>query len=235
MKLKVNKRLLQLTLISFVSALLISGFAFKTMRIAAEPEATEEIAYFKYNMEKDSVLRDSDIDIRHTPKSLIPETAVKNMNDIEGKRLVIKAEAGDIITTGKIIERGDVRVDVTAYWTIGIDVKNISNVLGGNLKEGGDYILIYVGPENTEEIISEIKIASIVDSTGKLITQAGDGVAKTINISVKEEDIVRKIAALKEVGTFEIVDAPEGYIVKGEKLVVEEESVEDTTTKILGQ
>ncbi len=212
---KINKRLIQIAILSLLIALGISTFLFSTIKKASEPEPTERIAYFKIPIEKGMVFKKEDIDkyieMIPTPKSRIPKTAVRDTSQIIDKRLTVNADAGEYVLIGKFIERGDVRVDITKLWTIGLDVKNISNYLGGNLKEGGDYLLLYISPEKAAEVISEIKIANMVDTNGRPITETGDGLIKTVNVSVQEQDTMMKIAALKDVGTFEIVDSPEGY------------------------
>lgn len=208
---KVNRRLINIALVSLVIAGIITFFIFDTIQKAAQPEPTEPIAYFKYNLDKDTVLKQSDIVFLHTPVSLIPKTAVRSYDEIRGKRLMIRAEAGDMVLTGKLIERGDVKVDVKDYWTIGLDVTNISNYLGGNLKDGGDYILLHKNLEQPAVIISKVKIANLVDSAGKIITDNGDGLIKTVNVSVEDEGTLLDIATKKESGSFELVDAPQGY------------------------
>lgn len=211
---RINRRLLQIATVCFIIAIVITMFMFHTVKKAAEPEATEAIAYFKYNFDKDTILKDKDIEFMQTPKSLIPDTAIKNIDEIRDKRLVIKAEAGDMILSGKLVKRGDVRVDVTKLFTIGIDMKNISNFLGGNLKEGGEYILLYITPEHETQVMSEVKIANVVDAAGRIMTENGDGVMKTVNVSVRDQETMIEIASKKDIGTFEIIDAPEGYKVE---------------------
>jgi hypothetical protein len=215
---KINGRLRKIALVAFALAIVVNIFIYKSMKKAALPEETETIAYFKYNMEKNSIIEDdSSIEFRATPKSLVPKTAVRNLEEIKGKRLVMKADKGDFVLTNKLIERGDVRVDVTKLWTIGLDVKNISNFLGGNLREGGEYLLLYKKMDNEKyligepEIVSKIMVVNMVDSTGRVITENGENVVKTINISVDNKETMLRIAIGKEEGKFEIIDAPKNY------------------------
>jgi hypothetical protein len=215
-----NRRLINIAIFSLLVAMGITYFIFHAVKKAAEPEPTELIAYFKYNIDKDTILKESDVTFISTPKSLVPKTAIKTASEVKGKRLIIKAEAGDMVLSGKLVERGDIREDVSKLWTIGLDVTNISNFLGGNLKEGGEYILLYKDTAGTVTILSDVKIANMVDSTGKLITSSGDGLIKTVNVAVKDRETMLNIAAMKNVGSFELVDAPEGY-----KIVKEDEPV----------
>lgn len=210
MKVKINRRLVNIAIISLIAAGALIAFAYNTMSKAVQPEPKEPVLTFKSNMEKDMVLKSADVETRYMPKSTIPKTALKDPGQVKDKRLLIKAEAGDIVTSGKIIERGDVRVDVKDQWTIGIDVTNISNALGGNLKEGKGYVLLYRYPTGNVVTVSKVKIASLIDSTGKIITDKGEGLVKTVNVSVDQEKTVANIARAKIAGTFEIVDAPEG-------------------------
>lgn len=210
MKLKINRRLMNIALVSLIAAAALTGFIYKTMEKAVQPEAREPVLYFKTSLEKDTFLKETDVEIRMTPKSLIPRTAVRDSQQVRDKRLLIKAEPGDMVLTGKLIERGDALVDTKQLWTIGIDVANISNFLGGNLKEGKDYVLFYRYPTGEVAVIGKGKVSSLVDSTGKLITTKGDGLVRTVNLAVDSEKIMRNIIKAKMAGSFELVDAPEG-------------------------
>ena len=208
---KINRRLIYIALASLVVSIMLTFFIYNAIKKVAVPEPTQKIGYFKYNMDKDTILKDSDVVFIETPVSLIPQTAIRSMSEFSGKRLVIKAEQGDLVLSGKLVERGDVLVDVRQLWTIGLDVTNISNYLGGNIKEGKEYILLYKDASGIVSILSEVKVANLIDSTGKLITRNGDGLIKTINVSVDTEEVLLKIAQVKGTGGFELISAPEDY------------------------
>lgn len=206
---KINKRLIRIALISLAAAITLTYITYMGLKKATEPEPVRRIAYFRYNIERDTILQESDIAFVDTPVSLIPRTAIYSADQIVGKRLIIKAEQGDMVLPGKLIERGDVIADVKQLWTIGIDVTNISSFLGGNIKEGKEYILLYKDASGEVTVVSKVKVANLMDAGGKIITGSGEAVIKTLNVSVDSEETLLKIAGLKEIGKFEIVDAPE--------------------------
>lgn len=225
---KLNRRLAVIALISLAAAAAITAFAYDGMKRAAAPEATAAIAYFKADMPRNTVVNASDFIFKPTPISLVPKTAVRDTGELAGKTLVANVEEGDMALPGKLIERGDALVDVRELWTIGLDVTNISSYLGGNLKEGKEYILLYRAPAGSVAKIAKVKISSLVDGTGRLITSVGDGVVKTVNVSMAEEATLTAVARAKAAGTFELVEAPEGYEFVAD--ILEPEAAEETDT-----
>lgn len=209
---KINNRLLKIAAISLAAAIGVSILAFNMMKKAAEPETKTLIVYFRSSLQKDTVVAASDFVIIPTPVSLVPKTAVQNAGELVGKKLVSNVEAGEFALPSKLIERGDVRVDVKELWTIGLDVENISNYLGGNLKEGKEYVLLHRSVSGSIAKVCKGIVSSLLDGTGKLITSTGDGVVKTVNFSVPDGQILITIAQAKASGKFELVDAPEGYV-----------------------
>lgn len=214
---KINNRLLKIAAISLAAAIGVSILAFNMMKKAAEPEATTLIVYFRSSLQKDTIVTASDFVIIPTPVSLVPKTAVQNTGELVGKKLVNDVETGEFALPSKLIERGDVRVDVKDLWTIGLDVENISSFLGGNLKEGKEYVLLHRSVSGSIAKVCKGMVSSLLDGTGKLITSTGDGVVKTVNFSVPDEQILITIAQAKASGKFELVDAPEGYVLVPEK------------------
>lgn len=236
MKVKINRRLVHIAIISLITAVILTAFVYRTMSKAVQPEPKEPYLSFKLNLDKDTILKESDVEVKYMPKSLIPVTALRDPKKVKEKRLVIKAEIGDIVTGGKLIERGDVREDLNQLWTIGIDVVNISNCLGGNLKEGKEYILLYRYPTGEVTTVSKVKISSLIDSTGKLVTDKGDGLVKTVNVAVDSQKTVENIAKAKIAGSFEIVDAPEGVnITPVDNIEVKIETTQTASTKVVVQ
>lgn len=210
---KINRRLIKIALACMGAAIILTFMLYSTVRKVNVPEETVKVAYFKSMIEKDTILKSSDVTLKQTPVSLVPKDAIKDASQIEGKRLLFRVLPDEMAMPSKIIDRGDNLVDVKELWTVGLDVANISNFLGGNIKEGKYYALLYRDPVNGNIFtLGKVKVAGLVDANSKIITRQGDAVAKTINISVESPDLLKKIAKAKGLGnsTFELVDAPEG-------------------------
>lgn len=211
MKIKINKRLINIAIISFAIALILTVFSYSAIKKAAQPEKTERIAYFKKSLERDTVIQESDLELKDTPVSLIPSNAIKDITTVKGKRVTTNVVAGDFALPNNFIARGDIQIDVNEMWTIGIDIDNISNFLGVQLKEGEHYGLVFVDTENNAYVANKIKLVNIVDSTGKTITETGTALPKTINIAVNTIEEMIAIAEMKRKGTFEVVRPNEGW------------------------
>lgn len=227
MKVKINRRLINMALISFAIALILTAFSYSAVKKAAQPEKTERIAYFKKSLERDTIIQDSDIELRDTPVSLIPSGAVRDIKTIKDKRVTTKVMTGDFALTNNFIARGDIQIDVNEMWIIGIDIEDISNFLGVQLKEGDDYGLVFVDTENNAKVANKVKLVNIVDSTGKTITETGTALPKTINVAVNTIEEMIDIAEMKRKGNFEIVRPEEGweYIVNNEVQEIKAEEV----------
>lgn len=220
---KINRRMIRIALACLGLSVILTFMLYSTMKKTVAPEPTVRVAYFKTMMEKDTVLKDSDVVWKQTPVSLVPKDAIKEGESLADKRLLYKVLPGEMAMPSKLIERGEVLVDVKALWTIGLDVTNLSNYLGGNIREGKFYVLLYRDPATGNmKIMGKVKVAGLVDATGRIITKQGDAVVKTVNVSVEKEEILKKIAKAKGVGnaTFELVDAPEGKEIPEEEFEI---------------
>ncbi len=209
MKGKINKRLIKIGIGCLAASLVFTGFIYNGMKKAAVPEAKETVAYFSSKLERDTIIQDRDIIMKPTPVSLIPQGAIKDKSEIEGKRLIVDVNKDEQVFEDKVTERGDIRVDVNEMWTIGIDVKDISNFIGAQLKSDEYYALIYFNPLNGEtRIMNKVKVVSLVDSTAKEIIDNGENVVKTINVAVHSQEEMLEIAKAKQFGEFEITKPP---------------------------
>lgn len=211
MNVKINKRLVNMAIISFAIALILTAFAYSAIKKAAQPEKTERIAYFKKSLERDTVIQESDLELKDTPVSLIPVNAIKDITVVKDKRVTTNVTAGDFALSNNFISRGDIQIDVDEMWTIGIDIDNISNFIGVQFKEGEYYGLVFVDTDNNAYVVNKVKLVNIVDSTGKTITETGTALPKTINIAVNTIEEMMVIAEMKRKGAFEVVRPEEGW------------------------
>lgn len=103
--------------------------------------------------------------------------------------------------------------EVKEFWTIGLDATNLSNYLGGNIRSGRYYVLLCRDPGTGDvRTLGKVKIAGLVDAAGKSTMYREDAAIKTINVSVENEELLKRIAKAKGMGNtvFELVYAPEG-------------------------
>ncbi|KAB3535631.1 hypothetical protein F8154_05735 [Alkaliphilus pronyensis] len=213
MKVKLNKRLLRLGVACIIAAIILTAYMYSNIKKAAEPEETIKVAHFNNNLIRNTILEDKDIIMIDVPISRTPDGALRNKEAIVGKRLVADVNKGEYAFLNKVTERGEVRLDIEDMWLIGIDIKDISNFLGVQLKAGEYYGLIY--PDETGEIKvrQKVKIISLIDNVGREIFSNGEGVPKTINVAVETEEELLSITKAKHLnyGTFEIIKTPIGW------------------------
>lgn len=216
---KVNKRLIKIAAICLIVSMGLVFFAYKIMRQAAQPEARKKTVHFNADITKGTIITKNDLILKDTPVSLITENTVMSKEEINDKRLVVDANKGEMVYLNNVTERGNIRIDVDNMWIIGIDVKDISNFLGVQLKTGEEYALIhknYIDNKYTgsADIINKVKIVNMVDNTGREILENGEGVAKTINVAVNTQEEMLEIADRKEKGRFEIAKPPKKWTFK---------------------
>ncbi len=206
---KINKRLINIAIISLLIALTFTFLAYKTMKKSVEPEKRERIAYFKYNISKGNKIKSEDLYLKNTPVSLIPKNAIRNIDEYKNKTLIVDVTSDDFALSTNFITRGETRVDVDDMYQLGIKVDSIDNFLGTQLKEGNYYGLLYIDSTGKSGHIFKVKLVNMVDGTGKIVIESGDGVVEEINIAVETHEEMRKIAEMKRLGSFELVKIPE--------------------------
>jgi hypothetical protein len=211
--LKINKRLLIIAIFSLVIASFIVAYLYVTIKKSVQPEPETRIVYFKENVEKGTLIKNEDVDtyfkLKNTPVSLVPKNAIKNLNALKEKTLLIDGSTDDFILESDIIERGETKVDIDNMYQIGIPVDNIANFLGTQIKLGKYYGLIALSEEGYRNGIYKAKVVSIVDSTGKIVVENGESTVAEINIAVDSIDDMYEIAEKKKQGSFDLVSFSE--------------------------
>lgn len=212
MKVKINRRLLQTGILCLVVAALLMGYVLRQMKRAAQPEPTEQILYFSVSIPRGTVIRDSDLIMKPTPVSMIPTGALKSKEQLIGRELIVDVVKDEFALMNKTMVRGEVREAIESLWEIGVEVSEVSNFLGAQIKVDEKYALLFADPETLEKnIINLVQVTGLVDANGKLIHPNGDGLPKTLLLAVGSQEEVQEIASYKMKGSFELVRPPEGW------------------------
>lgn len=179
------------------------------MKKTAQPEPTESIAYFSDYLTRGIVLKDSDIKMKETPISMIPLDAIRDKNELINRELIVDVSKDEFALLNKTTVRGEIRKDVESMWEIGIEVKEISDFLGTQIKIDEQYALLFADPiTNQKYLINKVKITGLVDSTGNAIYPKSEGLPKVVMLAVETEEEMREIASYKMQGLFELVRPP---------------------------
>ncbi|TAH59757.1 MAG: hypothetical protein EWM50_07495 [Gottschalkiaceae bacterium] len=209
MRIKLNRRLLQIGIGCLIVAIVFTIFTFNQMRKAAQPEPTESIAYFSNNLTRGIVLKDSDIKMKETPISMIPLDGIKDKKMLIGRELIVDVSKDEFGLLNKTTIRGEIREDVESMWEIGIEVKEISDFLGTQIKIDEYYALLFADPvTNQKHLINKVKITGLVDTTGNAIHPNSEGLPKVVLLAVETEEEMKEIASYKMQGLFELVRPP---------------------------
>lgn len=212
MKVKINRRLLQIGIGCLIVALILTFYTFNQMKKNAQPELTESIAYFADYLPRGIVLKDSDIKMKETPLSMIPLDAIRNKDELVNRELIIDVSKDEFALLNKTTIRGEIREDVESMWEIGIEVKEISDFLGSQIKIDEYYALLFADPLTNEKyVINKVKITGLVDSTGSTIHPNSEGLPKVVIIAVETEEEMKEIASYKMQGLFELVRPPKDW------------------------
>ncbi|WIV11138.1 hypothetical protein [Proteiniborus sp. MB09-C3] len=209
MRIKLNRRLLQIGIGCLIIAVILTVYTFNKMKKAAQPESTESIAYFSDDLTRGIVLKDSDIKMKETPISMIPLEAIRDKKELIDRELMIDVSKDEFALLNKTTVRGEVRKDVESMWEIGIEVKEISDFLGTQIKIDEYYALLFADSITNEKyLINKVKVTGLVDSTGNAIHPNSEGLPKVVILSVETEEEMREIASYKMKGAFELARPP---------------------------
>lgn len=224
MKFKLNRRLLQIGIVCLVVALILTFYTFNQMKKAAQPEQTISILYFADNLPRGIVLKDSDLRIKETPVSMIPIDAIKDKKMLIDRELIVDVSKDEFALLNKTTVRGEIRKDIEQMWEIGIEVKELSDFLGSQIKIDEYYALLFADPlTNEKHLINKVKITGLVDSTGNIILPNSEGLASVVLMAVETEEEMNKISSYKMQGQFELVRPPKNWEYKPDELELADE------------
>lgn len=212
LKFKLNRRLLQIGIGCLIVALILTFYTFKQMEKAAQPEPTESIVYFSDSLPRGIVLKENDIKMKETPISMIPTDAIKDKDILIDRELIVDVSKDEFALLNKTTVRGEIREDIEEMWEIGIEVKELSDFLGSQVKVDEYYALLFADPLTNEKyLINKVKITGLVDSTGNVILPNSEGLASVVLMAVETEEEMNKISSYKMQGQFELVRPPKDW------------------------
>lgn len=217
---KVNGRLLKIALISFIGAAIIVAIIYTTMASSFAPEPKVKAYIYTKSLDKGMIITYSDIQEISIPKSLFSSALEQSLDNIIDKKIIVDVSAGEYVYSNKLTDRGRIETDYDNLYIVGLDVTNISDYLGTQLKVGDTYYLVIESIRNPEDAQGEIAvnynrdmqieiiIVGLIDNTGNEVLGDKQTPVKTINIGVKSLEEVNRIIANEQLDTIEIVRFP---------------------------
>lgn len=200
---KINKRLIIIIAVSGLLAGALSVFLYMLMLTEVQPESQVRVPVLNTMIDKDDVILEVNISYLSINEGAITGEVIKTKSELIGKKAVQKIRAGEPIYGSDVAERGAVADPLQELYLIGVDVSNISNFLGTQLLQEGQYYIL------TDQGNIEVRIAGLVDSTGNAVFGDKQVPIKTINFGVKTLEDVQKIRLLEMVDGIELVKFPD--------------------------
>ena len=212
MKVKLNRRLLIIGVVCLLIAVVITLYTFDKMKEASQPEATESIVYFSNDLTRGTILTSEDVKEKSTPVSMIPDNAIRDKKEIIDRELIVDVNKDEFALLNKTTVRGEVRENIENMWEIGLEVEEISDFLGSQIKIDDYYALLFADPNtNTKFPINKVKVTGLIDGTGKTVYSNSESVPKVVIIAVNSEEEMNNIASYKMKGAFELARPPKDW------------------------
>lgn len=214
---KINLRLMVIVVVCGIIAAAAAAAIYKDAMRKANPETLVPVVIFGKDVKMGEVVEKDAVMLAKWPVSQAPSAAIEKPETVVGKRLAYSVHKGQPAFADTAVERGFEQVQTDGF-EVGIDVTNISNVLGAQLRPGDNYLLLHRQEGGGITSISMVTVTGLVDAAGKQLVNES-GVAKTVNVALDQQETMLQVVSLKGTGEFELVKAPVGYVVSAGQTV----------------
>ncbi|HAS73284.1 MAG TPA: hypothetical protein DCS67_03980 [Clostridiales bacterium UBA8960] len=205
---KFNRRMKIVLLICVFLGIFATALLYNTMKSYVEPVEEVIVPVANRSLVKDTEISDTDVRMISIKSNLVPKDAIKTKAELIGKRLLDVAHEGEYFFPNRISERGVTRVVIDDMYRIGIDIENISDFLGLQLKIGDKYILYSKMPGVEPVKLGEVIIVSLVDLSAKEVIDSEGANLKTVNVAVKTEGEMKALITAEQNRAIEIIKPP---------------------------
>ena len=205
---KFNRRMKIVLLICVFLGIFATALLYNTMKSYVEPVEEVIVPVANRSLVKDTEISDTDVRMISIKSNLVPKDAIKTKAELIGKRLLDVAHEGEYFFPNRISERGVTRVVIDDMYVIGIDIENISDFLGLQLKIGDKYILYSKMPGVEPVKLGEVIIVSLVDLSAKEVIDSEGANLKTVNVAVKTEGEMKALITAEQNRAIEIIKPP---------------------------
>lgn len=200
---RINRKLILIIVISGALACVFSILLFLVLRNEVQPEKQVLIPVLISQIGRDEIILEGNIRYLKINENAVPAEVIRNKESLINKKAVQKIRPGQLIYNGDIAERGEVTKELGKLYIVGIDVSNISNFLGTQLLQEGEYFIV------TDQENVRVVIAGLIDSTGNAVFGDKQAPIKTINLGVKTLEDVKLLRKLESLDYIELVKFPD--------------------------
>lgn len=177
------------------------------MKKNAQPEIKKDVVVFSQPVPAGEVIKKENVRLIKINASAYPLNAISDPIKCIGKRTTAFSQQGQFIFPDSYSDRGENRKDTSELFLVGIDVENISNFLGCQLKPGEKYLL-YDKSTLIPTFVASVTIDGLIDAAGQNVSGT-DNPTKTINVGVKTKAEMETIITKKTLKMLEITREPQ--------------------------
>jgi hypothetical protein len=133
------------------------------------------------------------------------ETAIRSIDELENMIINSEIKNGEIVSSDRLLDKDSILNDIQNPVETSIKVTDISQVVGGVLREGDIIDISVVNSTTTEnkKILENVYVSKSFSSDGKEVDRNSDLSVLTVNIIVSAEDEAKLNQAI-ELGTVRI-------------------------------
>jgi len=217
---KLNRRLYVIIAISVALSIVLAFYTYSFIEKKAAPEERVQILVFSHGMNENTVLTSDTVkgNVKKIsiPISLKPKNAITSIEAIYDMTLSENVRKDEYVLLDMLTERGHSTFNAEEYYQVSIDVSELTNFLGLQLKRGSEYELYYRNKEKdklTYErgyglISKKVFIVDLVDHLGNKVFEERDENIKAVIVAMEDSQAIDEVVKIKEDVYFELIKAP---------------------------
>ena len=208
MKNKGEKKFGKIAIILIISIILFVGLLVLESNITS-PNGKVEVVKAVNNIKEGTVIdennKDSLFEVVTVDGSLDFETVLRNTDELVGRIIDTEIKKGEIISSKRLIDKDSVLGKIENPVETSVRVTDISQVVGGILREGDIIDISVVNSTTTEneKVLEGVYVSKAFSSDGTEVDRNSGMSVLTVNIIVSPEDEAKLNQAI-ELGTIRV-------------------------------
>ena len=209
MKNKGEKKFGKIAISLIISIILFVGLLVLESNITS-PNGKVEVVKAVNNIKEGTVIdennKDSLFEVVTVDGSLDFETVLRNTDELVGRIIDTEIKKGEIISSKRLIDKDSVLGKIENPVETSVRVTDISQVVGGILREGDIIDISVVNSTTTEneKVLEGVYVSKAFSSDGTEVDRNSGMSVLTVNIIVSPEDEAKLNQAI-ELGTIRVV------------------------------
>lgn len=208
MKKKGEKKFGKIAISLIVSIVLFVGLLMLEKSIIT-PNGTAMVVIAKSDIKEGTYINDENKDeffeVKEVDGSLDFSSSVKSIDELNNTIIDTEISKGEIVSNLRVVNKDDILSEIEDKVETSIRVSDVSQVVGGILREGDMINISVVNSTTTENetVLENVYVSKTFSSDGVEVDRYSDTSALTVNIIVSAQDEAKLNQAL-ELGTLRI-------------------------------